>query len=157
MALQSIPTLKRHQRAADIGTGTGVLAIAAAALGQGRIWASDMDAPSVLIAKENVKRHAMSAQINLLMATGFKHRAFAKNKKFDLIISNIFARPLAGLAPTLAAHLKSGGYVVLAGFIHQDAAMVRGAYQKQRIYLHQRIICGVWTILILKKPLRSKF
>lgn len=156
MMIQKIRPLRRHQSAVDVGTGTGVLAIALAQRGQPRICAGDMDAESVAVAIDHVKRNTQRSVIRVVKAEGFKNRAIANSKPYDLVISNIFARPLARLAPAMRVHLKAGGRVILAGFLHKDVPLVLRAYAAQRIYLKRRSVYGNWSILLLERPNRSK-
>lgn len=150
MALQRL-RLGPHAKVLDVGTGTGVLAIAATKLFRARVWAGDMDAPSVLVAKENAQRNRVAARISNEVAMGARSSRMQKNRPYDLILCNIFARPLAKLAPAFKPLLKRGGTLILAGFLHKDANWVRLAYAAQGIALYKCLRFGHWSILILKK------
>jgi ribosomal protein L11 methyltransferase len=154
--MQRAGVLKRGMRMLDIGTGSGILAFAAAKLAHAKVVASDNDAESILVAKENVRSNGLSARIRLAQATGFRARLITRNKPYALIVSNIFANPLARLAPAMRAHLAPGGRVILAGFLQRDAHRVRNAYAQQRIYLERRQDYGSWVILQLRKPAKTK-
>jgi ribosomal protein L11 methyltransferase len=152
MALQQIPRLKRHQYAADIGTGSGVLALALARLGQGRVVATDLDAESVAVAVHNVHHNGARSVVRVVKATGFQSRILRQKKPYALIVANIFANPLASLAPAMRRHIQPGGRVVLAGFLHRQVPLVLRAYEKQRFRLIRRLRYGEWSILILQRP-----
>lgn len=150
MALQRL-RLNQKSKVLDVGTGTGVLAIAATKLFHCRVWAGDMDAPSVLVAQENAQKNGVASRLKLEVATGVRSVVIQKNGPYNLILCNIFARPLAKLAPAFKPLLKRGGYLVLAGFLHKDANWVRNAYAAQGIALYKSLRFGHWSILILKK------
>lgn len=153
--LQRLPRLRRHQHVLDLGTGTGILAMGAALRGRPSVVAGDLDAESVAVAIHNVQHNGTRAVIRVVQSDGFRHRQIRKKKPYDLILSNIFARPLARFAPAMRAHLKTGGQVILAGFLHKDVPMVLRAYERQRIHLVRRMIYGHWSILLLQRPLRK--
>lgn len=156
MMLQTLPALKRHQHAFDLGAGSGILALALAQQGQPLTLASDMDAESVAVAIGNVHHNRTRGVVRVVKAEGFKNRMITKKKPYDLVVSNIFARPLAKLAPALRKHLKLGGRVILAGFLHKDVPMVLRAYAQQRIHFIRRAMHGNWSILLLSRPDRRR-
>jgi ribosomal protein L11 methyltransferase len=151
MALQQLHGLKPNARVLDLGAGSAILAMAMAKLYKTRVVATDMDVDSVLVARENCRTNGVLAFVRNEKAMGFNHAVIAKNKPYDVILSNIFARPLARLAPDMRRHLKAGGYVILAGFLHKDVARVMNAYAMQRIHLVRRLRFGHWSILVLRK------
>ncbi len=141
---------RRGARVLDLGTGSGVLAIAAGRLWRdARVTASDMDGPSVLVAQKNFRTNGVKA--HAVKAMGFRHATIGAGKPYDVIVSNIFARPLARLAPDMARHLKPGGRIILAGFLHAHVNLVKNAYAKQRLFLEKRLRFGHWSILMLRK------
>jgi ribosomal protein L11 methyltransferase len=151
MALQSLKKIGPRSRVLDVGTGTGVLAIAASKLYGAACIASDMDAPSVEVARRNIAKNGERARVRALQAVGVRNALIRKKGPYDLILSNIFAGPLAALAPAFKVRLKQGGHLILAGFLHRDCNRVRLAYAGQGIFLQQRLRFGHWSILILKK------
>jgi ribosomal protein L11 methyltransferase len=151
MALQLLKSIKAKTKILDIGTGSGVLAIAIAKMKKAKVLAGEMDKPSVDVAVQNIKRNGVARHVRVLQATGFCARVMQKNKPYDVIVSNIFARPLARLAPAMRRHIKMGGHVILAGFLRHDVNRVRQAYARQRIFLKKSLRFGHWSILILKK------
>lgn len=154
MALQQLHYLKPSVRALDLGAGSAILAFALARLFKTRVIATDMDADSVMVAKENSRKNGLAQFVRCEKATGFSHRVITQNRPYDVIVSNIFARPLAKLAPAMRRHLKSGGVVILAGFLHKDAPRVANAYALQGMRLLRRLRFGNWSILVLKKNCR---
>ncbi len=103
--------LKAHQprRVLDLGTGTGVLAIAAAKALHLGVLASDIDPPSVQVARENARLNQTGRLIEMIRATGFSAPQFARRGPFDLVLANILANPLRQLATPMARHLAAIG------------------------------------------------
>jgi ribosomal protein L11 methyltransferase len=150
-ALQTLPRMKRGARVLDLGSGTGVLAIAAALHSPVTAIASDMDGPSVKVCAENMLRNRLAKRIRSVHADGFRSRLIRRGKPYDLILSNIFARPLARFAPVMTSHLKPGGHIILAGFLRRDEVMVRNAYMREKAFVKRTLRFGAWSVLILKK------
>jgi ribosomal protein L11 methyltransferase len=95
----------RPRRVLDLGTGTGVLAIAAARALHEKVLASDIDPPSVQVARENARLNVAGHLVQAVRATGFSAPQFADAAPFDLVLANILANPLRQLAAPMARHL----------------------------------------------------
>lgn len=142
---------RRHiARVLDLGTGSGVLALAAAKIWHGQVLAADIDPVATRVARDNARRHG-EHRLGLVTAPGFAHRAIAAGAPYDLILANILARPLARLAPAMPAHLAAGGIVVLSGLLKTQDAQVRAAYRAQGLVLWRRIVLGDWLTLLLRR------
>lgn len=134
----------------DLGTGSGILAIASAALWpEATIFASDNDPEAIQKAKENGVINKTSG-IQFFVAEGFDHANFS-GKGFDLIIANILAGPLVDLAPDINAHLNQGGFVILAGLLEGQKDEVLKAYQAEGIHLKGETTENGWPTLTLQK------
>jgi len=105
----------------DVGTGSGLLAIAARKLGAGRVAANDNDPKAVEVARENAARNGAAVEIVLdpLERVG---------GTFDVVVANILANTLVELAPAIAGKLAPGGVVLLSGILVGQEAEVRRAY-----------------------------
>jgi len=116
----------------DYGSGTGVLAIAAAKLGATMVVAIDNDSQAVLATKDNVVRNKCEAIITT-------HHIDAKIalEKCDLLIANILANPLVELAPTFAKLVKSNGSIVLSGILDDQLEAILDAYNP---YFNQLVV-----------------
>lgn len=119
---------RRVKRALDLGTGSGVLAIAARKLAPVRVLATDIDPIATRVARENVRLNGIASGIALETAPGFHSTAFGRHGPFDLIIANILARPLMRMAPQLAAQLAPNGDVILSGILASQRWKVLAAY-----------------------------
>ncbi|MBW9087645.1 50S ribosomal protein L11 methyltransferase [Rhizobium wenxiniae] len=116
------------RNALDLGTGSGVLAIAVRKVRKIPVLATDIDPVAVGVARENVRRNGIANGIRVETASGFHSPAFREDGPFDLIIANILARPLMKMAPELGHHLAPGGSVILSGILAAQRWKVIAAY-----------------------------
>ncbi|MGR6430363.1 50S ribosomal protein L11 methyltransferase [Rhizobium sp. PAMB 3174] len=126
--IDSVIRARRVHNALDLGTGSGVLAIAVRRLKRVPVLATDIDPVAVAVAKENCRLNGIRSGIDLVTAPGFHSRAFADHGPFDLIIANILARPLMKMAPQLTGYLAPGGSVILSGILASQRWKVLSAY-----------------------------
>ena len=132
----------------DVGTGSGVLAMAARRLWpQADILGTDIDAPSVAIALENSHENGIE-DIRYFEAEGITPEV-AEDGPFDLILANILAEPLMGLAPDIAANLAEGGRVVLAGLLARQQDGVIAAYEAAGLKEVSRVDDATWPVLVM--------
>jgi ribosomal protein L11 methyltransferase len=142
---------------ADIGTGTGLLAFAGLHLWPRALaTASDIDAVCLDVVADNaatngVPMGARAGELTMLVADGMAHPLLEARGPYDLIIANILAGPLIGLAPDFARHMVPGGHLVLAGLLETQEAQVRRAARMAGLRLAARLVNGDWSILWLRK------
>ncbi|HEX7775732.1 MAG TPA: 50S ribosomal protein L11 methyltransferase [Parvibaculum sp.] len=134
-------------RALDIGTGTGVLAVAIAKLARCNVLASDIDPVAVRIARENARKNGVAPLVTAVTAKGFGSPVLSARAPYDLIVANILARPLVGLAPAFRRHLMPGGTLILSGILRSQETMVTGACRLQGLFLVSRKRKGDWVTL----------
>jgi len=139
------------RRVLDLGSGTGVLAIAAAKALHRKILASDIDARSAIVAAENARLNGVGHYVESIHATGFASPRFATMGPFGLVMANILANPLRKLAPEMAAHLAPCAFVILSGLLPHQARGVIAAYRGQGLRLVRRIQLDGWTSLLLRR------
>jgi ribosomal protein L11 methyltransferase len=140
------------QNVADIGCGTAVLALAAAAtLPHAQILASDIDQVAVDVARANVEINHLPGRISCIEAAGFAHPDIARAAPFDLVFANILKGPLLELAPAMAAHLAPGGRAILSGLLVVQADAIIAAYQEAGFELESREDLGEWSALVLAR------
>lgn len=139
---------KRPQRVLDIGTGSGVLALAAVKYGAGFALGTDMDKESIRIAKENAKNNKAGDRLKLMHARGTGHRMMRAHAPYDMVLANILARPLVSLAPEIAKLVAKGGRVILSGLLTHQEPQVRAAYAGQGLHLVQRRRLNGWSTLV---------
>ena len=142
---------KTFRNVADIGTGTGLLAFGARTLWpDAAILASDIDPISIDVTAENMAINDIpNDAITLVVADGMDEPAIQAASPFDLIVANILAGPLIGLAPDLTATLSQNGTIILAGLLATQAEDVLAAYSSKGMQLTARIDSGDWSILTL--------
>ncbi len=145
--------LKFHtpKRLLDLGTGSGVLAIAAAKALKSVVLASDIDAPSVRVARENARLNCVGNFVQAIRATGFAAPEFAKAGPFDLVMANILANPLRQLAGPMAGHLAPEAFVILSGLLNHQAAGVVAAYRARGLVPLRHLKIEGWSSLLLRK------
>lgn len=136
--------------ALDIGTGTGVLAIAIAKLTHQTVLASDIDPVAVKVTNANARNNGVAPYVKARTAKGFSHPALNAQAPYELIIANILARPLVSLAPSFRTHLIPGGTLILSGILRQQETMVTSAMRMQGLYLVDRKPKGDWVTLRIR-------
>ncbi|WP_274628359.1 50S ribosomal protein L11 methyltransferase [Arvimicrobium flavum] len=130
--LSRVMKRENPRNALDLGTGSAVLAIAVAKLARIPVLATDIDPVATRVAAENVALNGVTDLVRAVTAPGFHHPAFAASAPFDLIVANILARPLMGLAPDMSRHLSGGGSLILSGILDRQRDAVVSAYVGQR-------------------------
>ena len=146
-------TLKRQRprNILDVGTGTGILAIAAAKRTRLPILASDIDPVAVSTTMANAADNGVGKNIIAIEATGLDHRLIARNAPYDLIVANILAGPLQALAPAIGRVADRHATIILSGILNTQAARVIAAYARAGIVLRQRLVRKEWTTLLMEK------
>jgi ribosomal protein L11 methyltransferase len=144
--------LKAHypRRVLDLGTGTGVLAIAAARALRRGLLASDIDPSSVRVAAENARLNGAENLVQAIRATGFSAPQFAKRGPFDLVLANILANPLRQMATPMARHLAPSALVILSGLLPHQASAVIAAYRARGLVLLRELRIEGWSSLLLR-------
>ena len=135
----------------DVGTGTGVLAIAAAKALRSRVLASDIDAAGVDVARGNARANGVAPLVEFIHAAGVGRRRFRERGPYDLIFANILLGPLKGLARPIARLLAPRGRVILSGLLASQAGAIVSAYRAQGLRLERRLTLEGWTTLVLMR------
>ena len=155
LAFDAILKKRRPKRVLDLGTGTGVLALAAAFTLRANVIGTDIDPEAVRVAKLNAKLNHLGPWLGGLVATGLHHRIIAARAPYDLIFANILARPLAQLATGLSRLLAPGGAIILSGLTLDQERWIRAAYFGRGLSVQRSIRSGNWVALVMiKKPRR---
>lgn len=142
----------RPGRVADIGCGTAVLAMAAAAtLPDALVIASDIDRVAVDVAEANVAINGLDGRVECLEAAGLDHARIRAAGPYDLVFANILKGPLIELAPSIATQLATGGRAILSGLLSVQADSVTAAYVASGLTLNSRADIGEWSTLVLQK------
>ncbi|WP_027175045.1 50S ribosomal protein L11 methyltransferase [Desulfovibrio aminophilus] len=127
----------------DLGTGSGILAIALCRLGMTGVGL-DIDPLAVECAEENAARNGVGDRLSLAVGS---IDAVEPGVRFDLIVANILSGPLIGMAPLIVSRLAPGGALVLSGILEEQADAVAAAYEAQGLGPAERKISGEWAAL----------
>ncbi len=138
----------RYANALDLGTGSGVLAIALAKATNAQILASDIDPVAVRVACENFRLNRCSERISTAVSRGLDNRVFAEKGPFDLIIANILAGPLQKMAASICNELAGGGTLILSGLLPHQKARIVATYRDQGLRLLRYHIRDGWLTLV---------
>lgn len=141
----------RPHRVADIGCGTGVLAMAAVKRFRIPAVAGDIDPIAARTARENARANGTSPLQRSVQAVGFRQEAFRARAPYDLVFANILAAPLKKLAPEIRRHLAPGGVAVLSGLLTRQVPGVLAVYRGHALVPVDRITLGEWTSLVLRR------
>jgi ribosomal protein L11 methyltransferase len=151
LLLDAVLKAYRPRRVLDLGTGTGVLAIAAAKALQIKVLASDIDPLAVRVARDNVRLNGAGDLVEAICATGLSAPHFAKRGPFDLVLANILANPLRQMATPMARHLAPSALVILSGLLPQQARSVIAAYRARGLVLERHLMIEGWSSLLLRR------
>jgi ribosomal protein L11 methyltransferase len=149
LALQVLARRRHYRRPLDIGTGTGILAIAAAKLLRRDVLARDVDAGAMTLARRNIARNGVAALVRAGQADGYNDRKLM-GRRYDLVLANILARPLARMAADLARALSPGGHAVLSGLLRRQESIVLAPHRGCGIVLERRFVIDGWSTLVLR-------
>ena len=150
LLLDHVLKARQPQRVLDLGTGTGVLAIAAAKAQHRAVLASDIDAPSVKVARENTRLNGTGPFVQVVRATGFAAPDFTANGPFDLVLANILANPLRQLSGPMSRHLAPAAQVILSGLLNHQAPAVIAAYRARGLVPVRHLKIEGWSSLLLR-------
>jgi ribosomal protein L11 methyltransferase len=138
-------------RILDVGTGSGVLAIAAAKALRTGVLATDIDPRAARVAQENARINRVAPLIDVFCARGLDAPRTRARGPYDLVFANILLGPLRGLARPIVALLAPGGRVILSGLLAVQANAALAAYLPQGLALERRIGLEGWMTLILRR------
>ncbi len=135
-------------RVLDLGTGSGILAIAAVKLGAGHLDAVDIDPQAVFIATENCRLNGVSSQV-VCSTTPLEQL----NDRYGIIIANIIAEELVRLAPKIVNRLETGGCLILSGILEEREQYVLEGFGRFPLILERSLAAGDWRCLLYRSRL----
>jgi ribosomal protein L11 methyltransferase len=150
--LCKLPARGMPRRMLDLGTGSGVLAIAAARALRQSVLATDIDAGAVRAASDNARLNRAGGLVLVVQANGVTAPAIRACAPFDLVFANILLGPLQRLATPLRQILAPGGRIVLSGILAAQANAALAAYRG--VALERRMTLDGWTTLVLRRGYR---
>ena len=152
MALDRILNRRQPRCILDVGSGTGVLAIAAALATRRPVLAADIDPVSVRVARANARLNRVGTLIEIIHANGLSDRRMRARAPFDLVFANILLGPLKQLARPIRRLAAPGADIVVSGLLPGQANAALAAYRALGLALERRIPLDGWVTLILSRP-----
>jgi len=152
LALDDLARRRRLRRVLDVGTGSGVLAFAAAKALRAPVVASDIDPMAVAVARDNARLNRVAPLITFVTAAGVGRRALTAPGPYELIFANILLGPLVRMARPLSRLAAPGARVVLSGLLPSHANAALAAYRAQGLVLEKRFPLDGWMTLVLRRP-----
>ena len=147
---------RRPRRIVDVGTGSGILAMAAAALLHRPALGVDIEPWSVRVAAQNARLNHLHPLLSYQLGDGWRAPAARSRAPYDLVFANILARPLCRMALPLGARLKPGGTAILSGLLDSQVRMVLAAHRRRGMVLEAVLREGQWATLILRRPVARR-
>ncbi len=154
LALEAVAR-RRPRRILDLGTGSGILAMAAAKWLRRTVLATDIEPWAVRVAAENAALNGVAHLVDVRLADGWSDPHVRAGGPYDLVFANILARPLCLMARDLARHLAPGGIAVLAGLLASQVRWVLSAHRAQGLRLQRLLPQPPWTTIVVEKPYRA--
>jgi ribosomal protein L11 methyltransferase len=153
VALDRLTRAKRYENVLDLGTGSGILALALKRVLPGAsVLASDIDQRSIEVARENAQRNGLGVRAGgprFIRSEGVRGSAIRAVAPFDLIIANILARPLIEMAEDIVRVLGPSGTVVLSGLLNHQAGQVKMRYVGLGLTVERHDRHAGWSTLVL--------
>jgi ribosomal protein L11 methyltransferase len=156
LALDNLFKARRFHRILDLGTGSGLLAIACARVLRQRVRASDIDPVACRVAQENADLNEVGRMLQVVLADGLRHPKLRVGGPYDLLIANILAAPLKQMAPDIANSVSPGGYTILSGLLTEQSPSIEARFRAFGFVLHKRIDLNGWATLTLRRSATSR-
>lgn len=151
LALDWLAGRRSVRRVLDVGTGSGILAIAAAKTWPCRVVAVEIDRIAVEVARENAALNGVAGRVAVHLGDAWRCPQVRRAAPYDLVLANILADPLVAMARDLRAGLRPGGFAVLSGLLDRQAPRVLLAHLAYGLHLVHRIDLGRWATLVLRR------
>ena len=155
IAIDDLAKRDRIRRPLDLGTGTGILAMAMRRTWNRRVLGVDIDPRAVEFARRVACVNRLRRQVEFVTGAGCRCQRVSEGGPYDLIVANILATPLIGMAKDIGRRVSPGGRVILSGILTHQERRVFAAYRRNGMRLEKRIGLGDWTTLVLRRPPRD--
>ncbi len=150
-AFSDLAKRRTFRKALDLGTGSGVLAIAIAKTWRIPVVATDIDPVALTIAAENMHLNGVARYVRTAVADGLGHPLIRQSAPYDLVVANILAGPLAKLAGSIASAMSVGGIAVLSGLLPTQQRWIAAAYRARGLIVRRAAIRDGWLVLVLER------
>lgn len=138
------------ERVLDVGTGSGILAIAAVRLGAASVVAVESDPEAMDNCRENLDRNGVAGRVSLERGVVDEAHLAADDAGFDVIVANVLSGVLVPLLPAFAGALRSGGRVILGGILDHEAPAVKDAATVAGLAVAEERVEGEWWTCVLR-------
>lgn len=135
----------------DVGTGSGILAIACAKLGASQVIACDIDSNAIKIADINCRRNQIDSKVSLILG-GIES---IKRKRFDLILANLDGKLFRQNLLSFGCYLKPNGLMIISGMLRQECIEICQQHETQTLRIFGRRNKGEWSCLVLGENLEK--
>jgi ribosomal protein L11 methyltransferase len=149
LALDALARRHRPRHVLDLGTGSGVLAIAAAKIFRVPVLATDIDPRAVEIARINACRNGVGTLVTTVHAADLRAPQVMARAPFDLVLANILLHPLQRLAAPMARQLMPNARVVLSGLLAAQTNAALAAYRSQGLMLERTFMLDGWVTPVM--------
>jgi ribosomal protein L11 methyltransferase len=152
--LQALDRAVRHRRPTriiDIGTGTGILAIAAAKRAGVRVLATDNDPDAVAVARQNARINRVDQIVETFLTTSLSDPRIKSLGPFDLVMANILAGPVVEMAPRIAKMAARGATIIVSGLLERQAERVTAAYLENAMTERHQIVLNGWSTIMFER------
>ena len=138
--------LKGGEKVVDVGTGSGILAIASAKLGAKKVVAIDVDARAAAIAKENSQRNGVSGRIHVICGELLS----AVSDRYDVIVSNISSKAILSMMPDFRSYLSVDGRLILSGILECEVYEIQNELECNNLMVLETRRDEEWAAVLAK-------
>ncbi len=149
LLMASLACRVRPRRLLDLGTGSGILAMAAALLWCRRVVAIDIDPVAVLVARDNAARNALGPRITFYTGAGVD--PIRRQRPYDLVFANILSGALVAVAGDIRRVVSQGGWLILSGILVLQENQILCRYRAAGFRLRRRLVLGEWVSFLLQR------
>lgn len=156
LAIDDLCRIHAPRRMLDMGTGSGVLAMAAAKAGARQVLAADIDPVAVAVTQDNIRLNGLAGRITALTASRPDDPRLKASGPYDLVVANILAEPLCRMATGLSHLVAAGGHLVLSGLLAREERLIVARYRAAGLHfgglsLARRIPREGWHTLVFER------
>ncbi len=132
----------------DVGTGTGILAIAAAKLGARRVIGIDLDSTAVSVAKQNAKANA----VDQIRFRRIAIQSWSEPQRFEIVCANLYGDTLVSAMSPIWSTVAEGGNLIASGILRDQTEAVRQSIGRQQGEIRREVVRGKWVTMLVRKP-----
>jgi ribosomal protein L11 methyltransferase len=151
LAFSKLLKHRKFHEILDMGCGTGILGFAASKTLKKKALVVDIDPESIRVAKRSARINQLHPSVTCKVSTGYKNRFIQNHRRFDLIFSNILAKPLCRMAKDASHRIQKDGILILSGLLWSQKNQVLKVHQLQNFKMLYSLRLENWCTLVLQK------